>query len=53
MACKYYADPYCLQIKLKGYSAVHREVLPSVPHSTEQYNNNRAEVLHELTRQRE
>ena len=39
--------------KLKSYSAVHREVMPSVTHSTEQYENNRAEVSHEPTRQRE
>ena len=39
--------------KLKSYSAAHREVLPSVPHSTEQYENNRAEVSHEPTLQRE
>lgn len=28
--------------KLKSYSAAHREVMPSVTHSTEQYENNRA-----------
>jgi len=39
--------------KLKSYSAARREVLPSVPHSTAQYENNRAEVSHEPTRQRE
>jgi len=39
--------------KLKSYSAAHREVVPSVAHSTEQYDNNRAEVSHEPTRQRE
>ena len=39
--------------KLKSYSAAHREVVPSVTHSTEQYDNNRAEVSHEPTRQRE
>jgi putative transposase len=39
--------------KLKSYSAAHREVLASVPHCTEQYDNNRAEVSHEPTRQRE
>ena len=39
--------------KLKSYSAAHREVLPSVPHSTAQYESNRAEVSHEPTRQRE
>ena len=39
--------------KLKSYSAAHRELLPSLTHSTEQYENNRAEVSHEPTRQRE
>jgi len=39
--------------KLKSYSAAHREVMPSVAHSTEQYENNRAEVSPEPTRQRE
>ncbi len=39
--------------KLKSYSAAHREVMPSVPHSTEQSENNHAEVSHEPTRQRE
>ena len=39
--------------KLKSYSAAHREIMPSVTHSTEQYENNRAEVSHEPTRQRE
>jgi len=39
--------------KLKSYAAAHREVMPSVAHSTEQYENNRAEMSHEPTRQRE
>jgi len=39
--------------KLKSYAAAHREVVPSVTHSTEQYDNNRAEVSHEPSRQRE
>ena len=39
--------------KLKSYSAAQREVMSSVTHSTEQYENNRAEVSHEPTRQRE
>jgi putative transposase len=39
--------------KLKSYSAAHREVMPLVTRSTEQYENNRAEVSHEPTRQRE
>ena len=39
--------------KLKSYAAAHREVIPSVIHSTQQYENNRAELSHEPTRQRE
>ena len=39
--------------KLRSYSAAHREMMPSVMHSTEQYDNNRAELSHQPTRQRE
>jgi putative transposase len=39
--------------KLRSYSAAHRRVMPSVAHSTTQYKNNRAEVSHQPTRQRE
>ena len=39
--------------KLRSYSAAHRTVMPSVVHSTHQYENNRAEVSHQPTRQRE
>ena len=39
--------------KLLSYGAAHRTVMPSVVHSTTQYENNRAEVSHQLTRQRE
>ena len=39
--------------KLKSYSAARREVMPSVHHDTGQYANNRAEVSHEPTGQRE
>ena len=39
--------------KLQSYSAAHRMVMPSIPHSTRQYENNRAEVSHQPTRQRE
>ena len=38
--------------KLRSYGAAHRTVMPSVVHSTEQYENNRAEVSHQPTRQR-
>ena len=36
-----------------NYSAAHRSVMLSVIHSTRQYKNNRAEVSHQPTRQRE
>ena len=39
--------------KLRGYSAALRIVMPSVVHCTDQYANNRAEVSHQPTRQRE
>ncbi len=39
--------------KLKSYSAAKREVMPSVEHSTQQYENNRCELSHQPTRQQE
>ena len=39
--------------KLRSYAAAHRTIMPSVAHDTSQYANNRAEVSHEPTRQRE
>ena len=39
--------------KLRSYVAAHRTIMPSVVHDTKQYANNRAEVSHEPTRQRE
>jgi putative transposase len=39
--------------KLRSYAAAHRRVMPSVVHSTQQYENNRAELSHQPTRQRE
>ena len=39
--------------KLSSYRAAHRAVMPSVAHSTDRYANNRAEVSHQPTRQRE
>ncbi len=39
--------------KLRSYAAAHRTIMPSVVHDTSQYANNRAEVSHEPTRQRE
>ena len=39
--------------KLRSYGAAHRDIMPSVTHCTRQYVNNRAEVSHQPTRQRE
>ena len=39
--------------KLKSYSAAIRTIMPSVNHDTERYANNRAEVSHQPTRQRD
>ena len=39
--------------KLRSYGVSHRELMPDVIHSTEQYENNRAEQSHEATRVRE
>jgi len=39
--------------KLRSYDAVHRTIMPTVTHLNHVYANNRAEVSHEPTRQRE
>ena len=39
--------------KVRSYGVAHRELMPDVIHSTEQYENNRAEQSHEPTRVRE
>ena len=39
--------------KLKSYGAAHRMTMPSVEHNTTRFANNRAEVSHQPTRQRE
>jgi putative transposase len=39
--------------RLGSYRVAHRTIMPSVPHDTAQYANNRAEVSHQPTRQRE
>jgi len=39
--------------KLRSYGAAHGSVMPSVVHDTRRYANNRAEVSHQPTRQRE
>jgi len=39
--------------KLGSYRVAHRDVMPMVRHDTSQYANNRAEVSHQPTRQRE
>ena len=47
-------EPRCvITDKLRSYAAAHRTTMPSVIHSTQQYANNRAEVSHQPTRQRE
>ena len=45
--------PRLITDKLRSYSAAHRTDMPSVVHSTRQYENNRVEVSHQPTRQRE
>ncbi|MCP4289354.1 MAG: IS6 family transposase, partial [Gammaproteobacteria bacterium] len=39
--------------KLRSYHAALREIAPSLSHITDQYENNRAEVSHQPTRQQE
>ncbi len=39
--------------QLGSYRAAHREVFPSIEHRTRQYENNRAEVSHQHTREQE
>lgn len=39
--------------KLRSYGVAHRELIPEAVHSTQQYENNRAEQSHESTRVRE
>ena len=39
--------------KLRSYGVAHRELIPETIHSTQQYENNRAEQSHENTRVRE
>ena len=39
--------------KLRSYGFAHRELIPETIHSTQQYENNRAEQSHEATRVRE
>ncbi|MFT5334292.1 MAG: putative transposase [Halioglobus sp.] len=38
--------------KLRSYGVAHRELIPETIHSTTQYENNRAEQSHEVTRVR-
>ena len=48
------ASPRCMVTdKLRSYSATKREVMPLVPHCTDQYANNRVELSHEPTHLRE
>ena len=47
-------EPFRLVIdKLGSYGVAHRELMPVVTHDTSQYANNRAELSHQPTRQRE
>jgi putative transposase len=39
--------------KFRSYSAARREIMPSVAHSTQQYENNRCELSHQPGRQQE
>jgi len=39
--------------KLRSYDAAHRTIMPTVEHLNQSYANNRAEVSHQPTRQRE
>ena len=39
--------------RLRSYGVAHRELIPETIHSTQQYENNRAEQSHEATRVRE
>ena len=39
--------------KLRSYSAAKRDLMPSVEHSTQQYENNRCELSHQPSRQQE
>ena len=39
--------------KLRSYPTAHRQVFPSVVHRSERYENNRAEVSHQHTREQE
>lgn len=39
--------------KLRSYRVAHRDKIPDAIHVTDQYANNRAEQLHEVTRARE
>ncbi len=39
--------------QLKSYGVAHREMMPTVPHDTRRWANNRAEVSHEAVRCRE
>ncbi len=47
------APRWLITDKLRSYGAAHRAVMPSVEHVTARYANNRAEVSHQPTRQRE
>jgi putative transposase len=49
----HYAPRRIVTDKLRSYSAARKEVLPDVIHDSSKLQNNRAEVFHQPTRQRE
>jgi putative transposase len=52
--CRQQATPLKIVTdKLRSYSAARREIMPSVVHSTQQYENNRCELSHQPGRQQE
>ncbi len=48
-----YAPRRIVTDKLRSYGAARKEVLPDVIHDNDKWQNNRAKVSHETTRQRE
>jgi putative transposase len=47
------STPQQVTDKLRSYGVAHWELMPEAIHSTQQYENNRAEQSHEATRVRE
>ena len=53
MAFLHESWPYLITDKLKSYGSAKSELMPSVTHIQERYENNRAENSHQRTRQQE